>query len=289
MTADGKANLPGKSSLERIGNPADKTRMVKLRSQVDAILVGAGTIRSDNVALSVPSEYRRERNGLIYPLRVAIMGRYPFPPDRNIFNPTKGGTTIIALPSKVDKVLLNTVKNLSMSIKKNVRETLHFVQGDTSLDGSPSVNPSLSCHSALRSSPCGKSRNPTLPVIPAQAGIQNPLSTAESRQHIICGIGDKIDPQILLQKLESQYDVHTSLLEGGPTIIGAFLEADLIDRYYITICPYLFGGEGDNIITPVGGKGVSEKEARRFELVLLEKEGDWAFLTYQRMKDESRK
>jgi 5-amino-6-(5-phosphoribosylamino)uracil reductase len=99
---------------------------------------------------------------------------------------------------------------------------------------------------------------------------------------IVCGSDFSIEPRKLCEKLARDYEVNKMLIEGGPTIIGSFLEADLIDRFYITICPYLFGGKKEEVLTPISGWGVKSAEERRYKLMEVEKSQDWSFLRYDR-------
>ena len=215
MTADGKINLPRRRSLHRIGNEADKIRLKRLRQNADAILVGANTIRYDNAALRVPIENRWESAGLIYPLRIAVVGENPVSSDSKIFDPELGGTTLTACGSE--------------------RET-DFAR--------------------------------TMPHI----------------KTLTCGEGFRVDIEMLVERLEKDFGVKKMLIEGGAAVNGAFLDADLIDRFHITVCPFLFGGEGINIQTPIGGAGVMDKNDRRCVLIEVDKSDDWVFLTYDRCR-----
>ena len=215
MTADGKINLPRQRTLHRIGNKADKTRLKRLRETTDAILIGANTIRCDNAALRLPVENRRKSAGLIYPLRIAVAGEKPIPPDRKIFAPELGGTTLVACGSESEANFTRTPPHIKT---------------------------------------------------------------------FTCGEGFRVDIELLVERLEKDFEVKRMLIEGGAAVNGAFLDADLIDRFYITICPFLFGGEGSDIQTPIGGAGVMDKNDRRFTLVEVEKSDDWLFLTYDRRR-----
>ena len=91
------------------------------------------------------------------------------------------------------------------------------------------------------------------------------------------GEGD-CDLAALLDELAS--DGHESVLvEGGGDVLAAFLDADLIDEMYVTICPCLIGGR--SAPTPVEGAGWTLNRRRRMELVDLERAGDELFLHYQ--------
>lgn len=216
MTADGKANLAGKRHLRRMGGEADKVRMKRLRREVDAILVGSRTIKFDNASLRVPREFRREtEGGLVYPMRIAVVGKWIPPSDCKVFDPNLGGTAFVA---------------------------------------------------------CGKgSLEKVREKIPAVKAIE-------------CGEDRRVEIKILSEKLENEFGVRKLLVEGGPTINGLFLQADLIDRYYITVCPYIFGGVGDGILTPIGGQAMENMNDRRFSLSEIERLQDWLFLTYERKR-----
>jgi len=84
--------------------------------------------------------------------------------------------------------------------------------------------------------------------------------------------------------LQEDWRVEKLLVEGGPSVNASFLQADLIDRYYVTICPYIFGGRKNNTLTPFLGYSVKEKNQRRFILSDCRKESDWVFLTYDRFR-----
>ena len=46
--------------------------------------------------------------------------------------------------------------------------------------------------------------------------------------------------------------VQSLLLEGGPTLAGAFLEADLIDKLLVFTAPVLAGGDGPTFLPRLG-------------------------------------
>ncbi|OBH02198.1 hypothetical protein A5696_11620 [Mycobacterium sp. E2699] len=51
----------------------------------------------------------------------------------------------------------------------------------------------------------------------------------------------KVDEAALLRALAAR-GMRRILTEGGPTLLGAFIEADLLDELCLTIAPYLVGG-----------------------------------------------
>jgi riboflavin-specific deaminase-like protein len=76
-TADGKATIDGRSGP--IGNPADRELFHELRGRVEAVMVGAGTVRAEQYGRIVRDPERRERRvarGLEPdPLAVVVTGR----------------------------------------------------------------------------------------------------------------------------------------------------------------------------------------------------------------------
>ena len=80
-TADGRATIGGRSGP--IGNAADQDLFHALRTRVDAVMVGAGTLRAENYGRLVRQPERREaraRAGLDPdPLAVIVSGRLDLP------------------------------------------------------------------------------------------------------------------------------------------------------------------------------------------------------------------
>jgi diaminohydroxyphosphoribosylaminopyrimidine deaminase/5-amino-6-(5-phosphoribosylamino)uracil reductase len=66
--------------------------------------------------------------------------------------------------------------------------------------------------------------------------------------------------------------VQSLLLEGGPTLAGAFLDADLVDKVLVFVAPELAGGDGPHLLPRLrSGIGLSHLSARLVgEDVLLE-------------------
>jgi riboflavin-specific deaminase-like protein len=82
-TADGRVTIGGRSGP--IGNAADQDLFHALRTRVDAVMVGAGTLRAENYGRLVRKPERREareRGGLDPdPLAVVVSGRLDLPED----------------------------------------------------------------------------------------------------------------------------------------------------------------------------------------------------------------
>jgi riboflavin-specific deaminase-like protein len=100
LTLDGRATIAGRSGP--IGSDADTEFLVGLRTRVDAVMIGAGTMRTERygrVVADPAKRERREREGLPHdPLMVLVSGRLDLPWDAPLF--TEGsGRVLIATTS----------------------------------------------------------------------------------------------------------------------------------------------------------------------------------------------
>ena len=103
LTLDGHATIRGRSGP--IGSDADTALLVALRTRVDAVMIGAGTMRAERYGrvISDPAKReRREREGLPHdPLMVLISGRLDLPWDAPLF--TEGwGSVLICTSSEAE-------------------------------------------------------------------------------------------------------------------------------------------------------------------------------------------
>lgn len=103
LTLDGHATIAGRSGP--IGTDADTAMLVGLRTRVDAVMIGAGTMRAERYGRVVgdpAKREQRERDGLPHdPLMVIVSGRLELPWDAPLF--TEGhGTIVIATSSDED-------------------------------------------------------------------------------------------------------------------------------------------------------------------------------------------
>lgn len=96
-TLDGKAAVEG--TTRALGGEADRLIFHHLRTQADAILVGAGTVRRERYGRAVKSEElraKREVEGLDPdPLMVIVSGRLDLPPDLPILQ-EPGAAVVVA-------------------------------------------------------------------------------------------------------------------------------------------------------------------------------------------------
>ena len=66
---------------------------------------------------------------------------------------------------------------------------------------------------------------------------------------------------------------------GGGKLIASLLAVDLIDELYLTICPFIFGGE--DAPTPVEGKGFLHSQGHKLELVSVKQVAHEVFVHYK--------
>ena len=82
MSADGKIALPNRKQL-RISSEEDIDRMYRLRNECGAVLVGIGTILSDDPKLTVKEKYVKNPK---QPLRVVLDSKCRTPKDALVVN-----------------------------------------------------------------------------------------------------------------------------------------------------------------------------------------------------------
>ncbi len=94
-TLDGRAAIAGRSGA--IGDDTDTEMLQRLRTRVDAVMIGAGTMRAERYGRMVPDPHLRayrERTGLAHdPLGVIVSNRMELPWDAGLF--TDGGGRVV--------------------------------------------------------------------------------------------------------------------------------------------------------------------------------------------------
>jgi len=87
----------------------------------------------------------------------------------------------------------------------------------------------------------------------------------------------RVDLPELLRRL-AERGIERLLVEGGGELNWAFLEADLVDEFYLTIVPALLGGR--DAPTAIEGLGLSMAGQRRLKLLELHREDDELYCRY---------
>lgn len=92
LTLDGRATIHGRSGP--IGSETDTAMLVGLRTRVDAVMIGAGTMRAERYGRVIgdpAKRERRERDGLPHdPLMCLVSGRLDLPWDAPLFTEGSG-------------------------------------------------------------------------------------------------------------------------------------------------------------------------------------------------------
>lgn len=89
---------------------------------------------------------------------------------------------------------------------------------------------------------------------------------------------DDVDIRLLLQRFEAHGLSHI-LVEGGADLAYAFLAAGVVDALYLTVTPYLFGGQSAPSL--IAGAGWRMADAPRLTLQSVRQVGDEVFLRYR--------
>jgi riboflavin-specific deaminase-like protein len=102
-TLDGRAAIGGRSGP--IGSETDSEMLQRLRTRVDAVMIGAGTMRAERYGRMVSDPHLRayrERTGLAHdPLGVIISNRLDLPWDAALF--TDGGGRVVVFTASEDE------------------------------------------------------------------------------------------------------------------------------------------------------------------------------------------
>lgn len=91
MSLDGRTALPNGSS-QWISGPEARAWVHRLRGQVDAVIVGGGTVRADDPLLTSRGQGPRE------PLRVVLSRTLDLPPQRKLWDQNLASTLVVHSP-----------------------------------------------------------------------------------------------------------------------------------------------------------------------------------------------
>jgi len=108
ISIDGKISTRQNDS--KLSSKQDKIRLHKLRSKVDAILIGKNTLVQDDPLLTV--RYTRGKN----PIRIILDSKGTIPINSKIIKTSNEIPTIIAVSKKISKINLLKLKKLPIEI-----------------------------------------------------------------------------------------------------------------------------------------------------------------------------
>lgn len=92
----------------------------------------------------------------------------------------------------------------------------------------------------------------------------------------VIDLGDSLEPDRILANLRSR-GMSSVVLEGGPTLNGHFLAADVVDEILLTISPLALGGDGPRLAT-----GTALGNDHRFGVDRVSLADDLIFVRYLR-------
>jgi len=122
MSADGKISNKFKKQI-KLSSKEDFKRVDRLKNSVDAIMVGIGTIISDNPSLTIKSDAlkrkRRDEGLMENPIRIVIDGRCRIPLNSDVLK--KGeGERIIATSMSADDEKIKILSRYADVIKAGI-------------------------------------------------------------------------------------------------------------------------------------------------------------------------
>ncbi len=210
-TADGRATLEGRSGS--ISSRADKELFLALRTAVDAVLVGAGTARTERYRRLVKAESRRrvrlERGLAAEPLACIVSANLALSPESVPLLGEPDARVVIITPS-VAGVL-------------------------------PADDLGGAAASDAQATPGGHATAPAQTTTPKRAPSAEQTAPVE---YVRAAREGQLDLRAALTELHARWGVQTVMCEGGPHLNGALLAAGLVDELFLTLAPKLGGGSG---------------------------------------------
>ncbi len=208
-SVDGRSSVGGKAS--GIGGQADREAMRALRSRVDAVMVGAGTLRAEKLNLGL------DGTGVAQPLAVVVGGAGGLPVLEHLIRPAGQGV-ILALPQ-------------SPAVEEHRAET------------------------------------------DALEGVETLLCPGSQP--------DRADLRRLLQALKAEHAVDRLLVEGGPGLNRALIDAGLVDEIFLTVAPKLLLGPEAAIISGTPDMVDQGPQQNHLTLLSVHSADDELFLRYR--------
>lgn len=123
----------------------------------------------------------------------------------------------------------------------------------------------------------GSHEKHTLLVMPESAQVDAEVEKVVK----VARVGkDRVDVALLSQWLHEQGYKHV-LVEGGPSLLGSFLQEDLIDQVFLTIAPKIFGNKPGETLTLVEGILFPPEKIKNLELLSVQQNQNELFLRYK--------
>jgi riboflavin biosynthesis pyrimidine reductase len=250
MTADGKISDYQRSPA-RFGSARDKTHLEAQIAQVDGVMFGAGTLRAYRTTLRVSNpEHLREREEQgkpLQPIQIVCSASGNFDPNLPFFS------------QPVPRWLLTNNAALRIWQKQHPQAFERILIHDI--------------HSPL--APVDREDSPKLAVAESES---SPLPRVD-----LPACGSPLDRSWGLNWKAAlpelwELGIHKLAVLGGGHLIGSLLTEDIIDDLWLTICPYLVGGQ--TATTAIAGHGLLLSQAKPLQLLDVKTIGQELFLHY---------
>lgn len=128
MTADGKIATANRL-VSSFGSEHDRTHLLRLRAEADAVMAGAGTVNAGPINLGPgPARFRRLRirNGLAeYNLRVIVSGRGSIPSDAEVFR-HHFSPVLVLVSERISSNRLKSLRAVADEVKVCGRDEIDF-------------------------------------------------------------------------------------------------------------------------------------------------------------------
>jgi len=92
---------------------------------------------------------------------------------------------------------------------------------------------------------------------------------------------DKVKLKSIESFLGKHFGAKRILVEGGPSLLGSFLEEDLISEIFLTITPKIFGNEPGKTLSLVEGRLFPSEKIVNLDLISIKKLKSELFLRYK--------
>ncbi|MBE9166603.1 RibD family protein [Pleurocapsales cyanobacterium LEGE 06147] len=249
MTADGKI-ADERRSPARFSSVADKAHLEEQISLVDAVLFGASTLRAYGTTLPITNpdllQQRKERSQPPQPVHIVCSASGKIYPQLRFFS------------QPVPRWLLTTATGAKLWQLNNQFECAERVEAGTD----------------FRLQAVFYAQRLRGENFPQEARCFHQILTVDTAIPHAPSI-DWIKALTQLKLL----GIEKLAILGGGELVASLLKADLIDEFWLTICPVIFGGR--EAPTPVEGIGFSQQQGQKLELLNVKQVGQEVFLHYR--------
>lgn len=256
ISADGKI-ADVKRSPARFSSAADKAHLEQQIAAADAVVFGAGTLRAYGTTLKVSHpqllQQRKQSSLPDQPAQIVVSLQANIDPQLRFFR------------QPVPRWLLTT--SVGAKHWEGRLEFERIIVCEQNLAEDKGIWEVTLIQNNATSSTWG---NPSEQVAP-KSKIQNRIAPS-------------INWMDALQQL-ANLGVKRLAVLGGGQLVASMLAVDLIDEFWLTVCPLILGGASSP--TPVEGMGFDAALAPRLELISVQTKDGEVFLHYrlQRSKD----